>query len=65
MSTIATPDRFATPSDEQTLTLTVRALEEHGFSVEVVDDPANVIFAVGAQKPGRIHIVPIRQMAGF
>ena len=65
MSTIATPDRFATPPDEQTLTSTVTALAEHGFSVEVVDDPANVIFVVGAQKPGRIHIVPIRQVAGF
>ena len=38
MSTIATPDRFATPPDEQTLTSTVTALAEHGFSVEVVDD---------------------------
>ena len=164
MSTIATPDRFATRPDEQTLTSTVTALEEHGFSVEVVDDlvaarqtvlariphgssvmtntsvtlqesgiadaindggsydsarnrmfaldfatqaqqmkaiggqpdyalgsvhavtldgtlviasssgsqlasyawgPANVIFVVGAQKPGRIYIVPIRQVAGF
>ena len=65
MSTIATPDRFATPPDEQTLTSTVRALEEHEFSVEAVDDPANVIFVVGAQKPGRIHIGPIRQVAGF
>jgi hypothetical protein len=65
MSTIATPDRFATPPDEQTLTSTVTALEEHGFSVEVVDGPANVIFVVGAQKPGCIHIVPIRQVARF
>ena len=38
MSTIATPDRFTTLPDEQTLTSTVTALEEHGFSVEVVDD---------------------------
>jgi hypothetical protein len=65
MSTIARPDRFATPPDEQTLTSSVTALEEHGFSVEVVDDPTNVIFVVGAQQPGRIHIVPIRRVAGF
>jgi acyl-CoA hydrolase len=38
MSTIATPDRFSTLPDEQTLAVTVTALEEHGFSVEVVDD---------------------------
>jgi LUD domain len=38
MSTTATPDRFTKPPDEQTLTSTVTALEEHGFSVEVVDD---------------------------
>jgi L-lactate utilization protein LutC len=38
MSTIATPDRFTTLPDEQTLASAVTALEEHGFSVEVVDD---------------------------
>jgi acyl-CoA hydrolase len=38
MTTIATPDRFTTLPDEQTLTSAVTALEEHGFSVEVVDD---------------------------
>jgi hypothetical protein len=32
------PDRFTTLPDEQTLADTVVALEEHGFSVEVVDD---------------------------
>jgi YkgG family uncharacterized protein len=37
MSTIATPDRFTTLPDEQTLAAAVTALEEHGFSVEVVD----------------------------
>jgi hypothetical protein len=37
MTTI-TPDRFTTLPDEQTLATTVTALEEHGFSVEVVDD---------------------------
>jgi acyl-CoA hydrolase len=38
MSTIATPDRFTTLPDEQLIASTVTALEEHGFSVEVVDD---------------------------
>jgi acyl-CoA hydrolase len=38
MSTIATPDRFATLPDEQALASAITALEEHGFSVEVVDD---------------------------
>ena len=38
MSTTHAPDRFATLPDEQTLADTVVELEEHGFSVEVVDD---------------------------
>ena len=38
MSTTQTPSRFAALPDEQTLAATVIALEEHGFSVEVVDD---------------------------
>jgi LUD domain len=38
MTTIATPDRFTTLPDEKTLASAVTALEEHGFSVEVVDD---------------------------
>src|SRR5438128_3766751 len=38
MSTTAVPDRFATLPDEHALQATVVALEEHGFSVEVVDD---------------------------
>jgi hypothetical protein len=33
-----TSDRFTTVPDDQTLASTVVALEEHGFSVEVVDD---------------------------
>lgn len=32
------PDRFTTLPDDQTLEATVVALEEHGFSVDVVDD---------------------------
>jgi hypothetical protein len=31
-------DRFTTLPDDQTLASTVVALEEHGFSVKVVDD---------------------------
>jgi len=38
MSTIATQDRFTTLPDEQMIASAVTALEEHGFSVEVVDD---------------------------
>ncbi len=38
MSTIATPDQFTTLPDEPTIASAVTALEEHGFSVEVVDD---------------------------
>jgi acyl-CoA hydrolase len=38
MSTTTTPDRFTTLPDEHTLASTVTAMEEHGFSVEVVDD---------------------------
>src|SRR5271167_1488840 len=36
--TTTTPDRFTTLPDEQALASAVTALEEHGFSVEVVDD---------------------------
>src|SRR5437016_1957389 len=38
MSTTAIPDRFTTLPDENNLQATVVALEEHGFSVEVVGD---------------------------
>jgi acyl-CoA hydrolase len=38
MSTTHAPDRFTTLPDDETLAATVVALEEHGFSVEVVDD---------------------------
>src|SRR5882672_2314866 len=33
-----TPDRYTVLPDDETLAATVVALEEHGFSVEVVDD---------------------------
>jgi hypothetical protein len=38
MSTTQAFDRFTTLPDEETLAATVVALEEHGFSVEIVDD---------------------------
>jgi acyl-CoA hydrolase len=38
VSLTETPDRFTALPDEHTLAATVVALEEHGFSVEVVDD---------------------------
>jgi hypothetical protein len=38
MSITHAPDRFTALPDEQTLAATVVALEEHGFSVEVVDN---------------------------
>jgi acyl-CoA hydrolase len=38
MSTTQVPDRFTALPDDQTLAATVVALEEHGSSVEVVDD---------------------------
>ncbi len=38
MSTTQVSDRFTALPDDQTLAATVVALEEHGFSVEVVDD---------------------------
>jgi hypothetical protein len=38
VSTTHTADRFIVLPDDQTLATTVVALEEHGFSVEIVDD---------------------------
>ena len=51
MSTTVTPDRFTTLPDENTLQATVVALEEHGFSVEVVDDVDAARKAVLARIP--------------
>ena len=51
MSTTTIPGRFTTPADEHTLEATVTALEEHGFSVEVVDDLAAAREAVLARIP--------------
>src|SRR5438552_3757258 len=38
MTTTQSSDRFTALPDQETLAVTVVALEEHGFSVEVVDD---------------------------
>ena len=51
MSLTETSDRFTALPDEQTLAATVVALEEHGFSVEVVDDLAAARAAVLARIP--------------
>jgi acyl-CoA hydrolase len=51
MSTIATPDRFTTLPDEQLIASAVTALEENGFSVEVVDDLEAARQAVLARIP--------------
>ncbi len=51
MSTTQTSDRFTVLPDEQTLAATVVALEEHGSSVEVVDDLGAAREAVLARIP--------------
>jgi hypothetical protein len=51
VSTTQAPDRFTTLPDEPTLAATVVALEEHGFSVEVVDDLEAARRAVLARIP--------------
>jgi hypothetical protein len=51
MSTTHAPARFTTLPDDQTLAATVVALEEHGFSVEVVDDLDAARAAVLARIP--------------
>jgi acyl-CoA hydrolase len=51
MSTTTTPDRFTTLPNDQTLASAVTALEEHGFSVEVVDDTDTAREAVLARIP--------------
>ena len=51
MSTTAIPDRFTSLPDERALQETVTALEEHGLSVEVVDDLDAARAAVLARMP--------------
>jgi acyl-CoA hydrolase len=51
MSTAQASDRFTSLPDDQALAATVVALEEHGFSVEVVDDRDAAQAAVLARIP--------------
>ena len=51
MSTTTASGRFTALPDEQTITATVTALEEHGFSVELVDDLDAARAAVLARIP--------------
>jgi acyl-CoA hydrolase len=51
MSTTHVSDRFTALPDDQTLAATVVALEEHGFSVEVVDGLDAALKAVLARIP--------------
>jgi acyl-CoA hydrolase len=51
MSITTTPDRFTALPDDHALQATVVALEEHGFSVEVVDDLDAAREAVLARVP--------------
>src|SRR5260221_12030798 len=51
VSTTAIPDRFTTLPDEHALAATTVALEEHGFSVEVVGDLDAARAAVLARIP--------------
>jgi hypothetical protein len=51
MSTTQASERFTALPDEETLRATVVALEEHGFSVEVVDDLDAARYAVLARIP--------------
>ncbi|HMD93356.1 MAG TPA: hypothetical protein VKG80_12010 [Trebonia sp.] len=51
MSSVTTPDRYTTLPDERVLASTLTALEEHGFSVEVVDDLDAARAAVLARIP--------------
>jgi hypothetical protein len=51
VSTTTTPDRFTALPDDQTLASAVTALEEHGFSVEVVDNLGDAREAVLARIP--------------
>jgi acyl-CoA hydrolase len=51
MSSTDAPARFTTLPDDQTVAATIVALEEHGFSVEVVDDLDAAREAVLARVP--------------
>jgi hypothetical protein len=57
MSATSTADRFTALPDDATLAATVVALEEHGFSVEVVDDLDAAREAVLARIPRRSSVM--------
>jgi acyl-CoA hydrolase len=57
MSVTQSPGRFTTLPDEQTLAETVTALEEHGFSVEVVDSLDTARQAVLARVPAGASVM--------
>jgi hypothetical protein len=58
VSTTDTSERFTTLPGDQTLSATVVALEEHGFSVEVVDDLDAAREAVLARIPEGSSVMP-------
>jgi acyl-CoA hydrolase len=57
MSTTQVSDRFTALPDDETLQATVVALEEHGFSVEVVDDFDAARAAVVARIPAGASVM--------
>ena len=57
MTVTDTADQFTTLPDDETLAATVTALEEHGFSVEVVDTLAAARTAVLARIPARSTVM--------
>src|SRR5258708_27489659 len=57
MSTAQASDRFTSLPDDQALAATVVALEEHGFSVEVVDDLDAARAAVLARIPAGASVM--------
>jgi hypothetical protein len=57
MSMTQVSDRFTALPDEETLQATVVALEEHGFSVEVVDDLDTARAAVLARIPAGASVM--------
>src|SRR6202022_2958984 len=57
MTTTEAPDRYSALPDDQTLASAVVALEEHGFSVEVVDDLDAARQAVLARIPAGASVM--------
>ncbi len=57
MSTTPAPDRFTALPDDETLAATAVALEEHGFSVDIVDTPDAARVAVLARIPAGASVM--------